>query len=368
MRIVHVAPHQQARAATRLSVARELATAQAKANGGMVQLVAAAPEPRQSRSELEEHFFALDRPHCLGRSRALRQHLLRSPLEIVHAHCLGERALHYARLAAERNGAPLVISPAGAFGLGARERLHPRCALQRIFIHTQALEHAAGWHATSTEEAAAIQAAGFRQPICVAPPGVRAPGAAGLAEARAWWRQRHPVLAERPVALCCASVACSAGAFAALALWSRLATRGWVLLIVADSPALTARLAAAAAKHDGAGHILVTPAGEHPPHAAANVFLLPETKGCAVCPVAEALAAGLPVLTTDDHPWARLAADRAGWCVPRAALEHTLARVLETPVDALAPLSRNARELAEREFNWARSAELLLAFYRNLRG
>lgn len=367
MRIVHVAPHQHARAATRTSAARELATAQAKANGGMVQLVAAAPEPRQLRGELEERFFAPDRPHCLGRSRALRQHLLRSPLEVVHAHCLGERALHYARLAAERNGAPLVISPAGAFGLGARERLHPRCALQRFFIHAQALERAAGWHATSTEEAAAIQAAGFRQPICVAPPGVRAPSADELVEARAWWRQHHPALAERPVALCCASATCAAGARAALALWARLTTRGWLLLIVADSAPLAARLARTVAKH-GLEHVLVAPAGEQPPHAAADVFLLLEAKGCPVCPVAEALAAGLPVLTTDDLPWARLAADQAGWCVPRAALAHTLVRVLETPLDALAPLGRNARELAEREFNWARSAELLLAFYRNLRG
>ncbi|MFT3829584.1 MAG: glycosyltransferase [Opitutaceae bacterium] len=368
MRIVHVASRQHARAGTVPTAARALAAAQARANGGLVQLVGATIKPRATRGEFEEHGFALQRPRCLGRSRALRQHLLNHPFEVVHAHCLGERALHYARLAAERHGAPLVISPAGAFGLGARERLRARCAFQRFFVHAQALEHAAGWHATSTEEAAAIQSAGFRQPICVAPPGVRTPAAAELAEARAWWRQQHPALATRSVALCCVSAACAAGAHTALAVWSGLAARDWLLLLVVDSPALAARLAAVAADRGVSERVLIAPAGERPPHAVANVFLLPEARGCPLCPVAEALAAGLPVLTTDDLPWQRLAVDQAGWCVPRRELGPALAHMLATPAETLAALGRNARALAEREFTWTRSAELLLSFYRNLRG
>ncbi len=367
MRILHVAPRQTARTFPRDSVVQALAAAQARLNGGMVQLVAAAPVSSQrSEGELEERLFALDRPGWLGRARALRRHLLNRPTEVVHAHCIGQRALHYARLAAERHGAPLVISPAGLLGLGAGERLRLRCAWQRLVVHAQALEYAAGWHATSAEEAAAIQAAGFPQPICIAPPGVAAPAAVELAEARAWWRERLPALGDHPVALC-GPTARSSAAQRALALWAECATGDWRLLIVAENSRQAGRLARLAARLGIADRVLVAPPGEKPPHAVATVLLALGASRCPIRPVAEALAAGLPVLALDELPWTRLENDQAGWCVPQARLRPAVERLLAMAPEVLSALGRNARELASREFDWSRSAGQLLAFYRNLR-
>ena len=369
MRIVHVAPRLTRSAPGFAPAVLALALAQAKASSGNVQIVAAAAEASQTRTDdLELRTLPAERPRWLGRSHGLRQYLDNCPFEIVHAHCLGQRGFHYAHLAAQRHGAPLVVSPALALGLGPRERLRLRCAFDRFLVHPQALEHAAGWHATSAEEADAIRACGFSQPICVAPPGVVAPSAAALAEARATWHRAHPVLATRPVALCTAPLSRRSRLRELIRLWGESFTADWLLLVVGperdESPA---SLAALAAKQGVADRVLVALPGEAPPHAAAHLFVSANRSDTDLANVAAALAAGLPALVAADAPWRRLTDDHAGWCVPWREFAPTLRIALTLGPNGLAGFGRNARELACRDFDWSHTAERILAFYRNLR-
>ena len=369
MRIVHVAPRLTGPAADFAPAQRELALAQAKASSGKVQLVAAASEARQFRiDDLELRTLPAARPGVFGRSRALRQHLANCPAEIVHAHCPGQRGLHYAHLAAQQHGAPLVVSASLALGLGSRERLRLRCLFDRFLVHPQALEHAAGWHATSAEEADAIHACGFRQPICIAPPGVDVPTSAALDAARAWWHRTNPGLASRPVALCTAPLSRRSRLRELIDLWGAANTGDWLLLVVGPAAGETPEsLAAHATRRGAADRVLVALPGEAPPHAAAHLFLSTGRSDTDLANVAAALAAGLPALVAADAPWSRLTDDHAGWCVPWKEFAPTLRIALTLGPNGLAGFGRNARELAAREFTWARTAERLLDFYRNLR-
>jgi glycosyltransferase involved in cell wall biosynthesis len=369
MRIVHVAPRLTGPAADFAPAVRDLALAQAKASSGQVRLVAAASEARQVRiDDLELRALPAARLGAFGRSRALRQHLSDIPTEIIHAHCPGQRGLHYAHLAAQRHGAPLVVSPALAFGLGAGDRLHLRCLFDRFLVHPQALEHAAGWHATSAEEADAIRACGFGQPICIAPPGVDAPTSAQLDVARTWWQRTHPVLASHPVALCTAPLSRCSRLRELIDLWGAANTGDWLLLIVGPSCGESPEsLAAHAARRGAADRVLIALPRELPPHAAAHLFLGTSHSDTDLTNVATALAAGLPALVAADTPWSRLTEDHAGWCVPWKDFPAALRIALTLGPAGLAGFSRNARELATREFTWANTAERLLAFYRNLR-
>jgi glycosyltransferase involved in cell wall biosynthesis len=369
MRIVHVAPRLTGTAADFTPALRELALAQAKSSSGKVQLVAAASVARQARiDDLELRTLPADRPRWLGRSHALRQYLADFPAEIVHAHCPGQRGLHYAHLAAQRHGAPLVVSASLALGLGARERLRLRCAFDRFLVHPQALEQAAGWHATSAEEADAIRACGFRQPICIAPPGVAAPTAAQLDVARTWWQRAHPVLASRPVALCTAPLSRRSRLRELIDLWSAANTGDWLLLLVGPTHGESPEsLTAHAARRGAANRVLVALPGELPPHAVAHLFLGTSRTDTDLGNVATALAAGLPALVAADAPWSRLTEDHVGWCVPWKDFPATLRIALTLGPNGLAGFGRNARELAAREFTWARAAARLLDFYRNLR-
>ncbi len=369
MRIVHLAPHLSVAGAFAPDVLA-LAHAQAQASEGRVKVLAAAPDSRTSRvGELELRALASEWPRGLGRSRALRHHLLGSPLELLHAHCLGERGLHYARLAALRHGAPLILSPAGMLGLRSTPRARLRCAALRLVLHPLALEHAAGWHATSPEEAQAIRACGFRQPICVAPIGVRPRADSELAEARVWWHEHLPAIAGRPVALFQAPCDRLHRAHELITAWAAPYTADWLLLVVGPPGNTdTAALTALATRLGAERKVLVAaPVSAPPAHAVARLFLRPSRLEPSATPVAEAMASGLPALVTDTTPWSRLDQENAGWCVAWSQYPAALRRTLELAPESLAAAGRAARALILREFDWSHSAARLLDFYRNLR-
>lgn len=369
MRIVHVSPRLAGNSTEFPAPVRELAAAQAVFLPGAVQLVATAPRAGQGQVEgLELRRFPGNLPRLLGRSRALCRHLRTCPYEVVHAHCIGERSLHYALLAAQRHGAPLVVSPAGALGLGSTERLRFRCLLQRAFIHAEALEIAAGWHATSAEEADAIRACGFHQPICIAPPGLPPLPEETLVAARQWWNKRDPDLARAKVALCRVPHGGPRRLHQLLDAWPALSAAGWRLLLVAAGPGATARLKKTVAGRPEGSRIRVAESGAPCPESIAAIHLAIGGRREPWSAVATALQAGVPALVTADQPWRRLDLDETGWCVEWPEFMHALARVLATPPERLAKISRHAREVAAGEFSWGRAAERLLTFYRNLHG
>ncbi len=369
MRVVHVAPRRHRGEDPFEPAVVALARAQAKASGYPVQVAAAADEAQSVRLEdIELRAFASGSPRRLGRSRTLRHHLAKCPLELIHAHCPGQRGLHYAFVAAQRHGAPLVISPGGEFGLGPAERLRLRCAFHRLATHPQALEQAAGWHATSAEEAAAIHACGFEQPVCVAPRGIPIPSAAALDTYRKWWRHRLPKLGDRPIALCTDPLKKDSRLVELIARWGDSFTADWLLLIVGKPGDVAPELLAATARRHGAGdRVLVVTPDEAPPYAIGRLFVSATGNPNNVDRVSMALASGLPVLVADQTPWSRLGADGVGWCVPWKDYGNTLKTILARGPDELATIGRGARDLARREFDWAHTAEVLLGFYRHLR-
>jgi glycosyltransferase involved in cell wall biosynthesis len=369
MRIVHLSPHLPTANSAFVPEVLALAQAQALASSAMVRVVAVGPAERHTRQgEIELRSLRATWPLRLGHSRALRHHLLGTPLELLHAHCLGERSLHYARLAALHHGAPLILSPAGLLGLGETHRARLRCAALRLLLHPLALEHAAGWHATSPEEAQAIRACGFRQPICVAPVGIRPPADSELAEARVWWHEHLPELAVRPVALFHAPCDRQHRARELIAAWAATFTADWLLLVLGPHGSTnTAELNALAARLGAGRKVIVAAPAEAPPaHAIARLFLRPSRLETSTTAVAEAMAAGLPALVTDTTPWSRLDQEHAGWSVAWSDYPAALRRTLELPSETLAAAGRAASKLVLREFDWPRSAALLLDFYRNL--
>jgi glycosyltransferase involved in cell wall biosynthesis len=107
--------------------------------------------------------------------------------------------------------------------------------------------------------------------------------------------------------------------------------------------------------------------GQPPPYAVGSLFLLPSHSENFGLVVAEALSAGLPVLTTDTTPWREIPQQHAGWCVPWENYGTTLAAALKTPAAELTDLGARGRTWAEQQFTWERSGRLLLDFYQRLR-
>jgi glycosyltransferase involved in cell wall biosynthesis len=371
VKIGHIVPSLEIRHGGPSRSVRQLAKATASL-GHEVDLLTSAPSVAgevENHGRLTVRTWRREWPGAICRVPALAAHLERTSYDIVHHHALWLRTLHYARRKAARDGIPLVISPRGMMSRWAWNHHRARKAFAAQWVHPGAFAAATGWHATSPEEADEIRALGFTQPICVAPNGVDAPTTVDVAAARIYWRSRVPAVDTRRVALFYSRFHEKKRVIELIDLWAQSGPPDW-LLLVAGLPEqysveqLRAQAMAAGAAdriqiHDGTGH--------PPPYSVASLFLLPSHSENFGLVIAEAMAHGIPVITTDMTPWSSLNTNTLGWCVPWTQFEPTLARAMAEPADSLAARGAQAREWVLREFSWEKSARALAAFYATLK-
>jgi glycosyltransferase involved in cell wall biosynthesis len=296
-------------------------------------------------------------------------HLRQAGFDCVHHHSLWLLTLRYAHETARRHHAPLVISPRGMMSGWAYAHRRWRKFLAECLVHPGAFAAAAGWHATSPEEAADIRALGFRQPVCVSPNGVAVPADVDLAAARVAWLELCPAARTRPVALFYSRFHRKKRLRELIDLWLSAPRGDWLLLIAGTAEDYTAAgLTAAIAAAGGAERIAVFDGTGRPhPYAIASLFLLPSHSENFGLVIAEALAAGLPALVTDTTPWSGLTLNQCGWCVPWENFGSTLGVALATRPAELEAMGRRGRAWAARDFSWERAARLLGEFYHHLR-
>lgn len=315
------------------------------------------------------HTFPRVAPCWLARSPALRQHLLSTVYDCVHHHSLWLLTLRYAHEAARHHDAPLVISPRGMMSGWAWRHRRWRKRLAELFVHPGAFADAAGWHATSPEEADDIRRLGFTQPVCVSPNGVVSPSADELAAARSAWHELCPATQQRPVALFYSRFHRKKRLRELIDLWLSAPRGDWLLLIVGMAEDYTAAgLSAEIAALNAQESIAVFDGADRPPpYAVTSLFLLPSHSENFGLVVAEALAAGVPALVTDTTPWRELARQNCGWCVPWGKFGASLATALATPARELQAMGAAGRTWVGREFSWEQAAKLLSSFYQHLR-
>jgi glycosyltransferase involved in cell wall biosynthesis len=313
------------------------------------------------------HVFERETPRWLCASSGLERRLATTAYDVIHSHALWLLTLRYAHDAARSRGVPLVISPRGMMSGWAWEHRRWRKRLAGWLVHPGAMRAAAGWHATSEEEADDIRRRGFAQPICVAPNGVELPTPADLAVARAAWHDEFPQLAARRVALFYSRFHRKKRLRDLIDLWLATAPADW-LLLVAGVPEEYSLAEVQNWRADAKDRIIVADGGSRPaPFAAAELFLLPSHSENFGLVVAEALAAGVPTLVTDTTPWAQLGARQAGACVPWENYADALRSLLEEDRDDLAARGALGRAWVAQEFTWHGAAARLLAFYRELK-
>ena len=91
---------------------------------------------------------------------------------------------------------------------------------------------------------------------------------------------------------------------------------------------------------------------------AADLFVLPSLNENFGLTVAEALAAGTPVIATTGTPWSRVESEGCGWRVEPAcdALAATLATAMAMPRPTLHGMGSKGRAWMARDFSWDRVA------------
>ncbi len=232
MNLSHVIASLDARHGGPSKSTRSLAQAQAE-QGARVDLFAGSDTPsRETRGQLTTTLLARGWLDRLGVLPGLVTHLRRAEPDLVHVHGLWLRSLGVAHEEAQTRAIPLVVSPRGMMSVWSWQHHRWRKHLAEHWLHPGAFSAAAGWHATSVEEAEEIRSHGFEQPVCVAPHGVDVPDAAALAEARRHWTQACPECARRPTALFYSRFHAKKRVLELIDLWLAQSPPEWLLLLV----------------------------------------------------------------------------------------------------------------------------------------
>src|SRR5262249_43146950 len=104
----------------------------------------------------------------------------------------------------------------------------------------------------------------------------------------------------------------------------------------------------------------------------ADLFVLPALNENFATTVAEALAAGTPVIATKGAPWHGLAREGCGWWIDHGVepLQAVLANAMVMTREALEAMGAKGRAWMARDFSWDRVARDMLDVYRwlTLRG
>ncbi len=286
---------------------------------------------------------------------------------VVHNHGVWLPTNRTASLVASRAGSPLVVSPKGmlsewALGEGRMKKRLAWAAYQR-----RALARAAAFSVTAEAEAEDVRRLGLRLPVAVIPHGVVSPSPGALVP-------RDEPGGER-TALFLSRVHPKKGLPDLIAAWTEVRPAGWRLQIVGPGdPSHEAEVRGLVRQRRFEAEVSfvgeVDDVQKWALYGAADLFVLPTLSENFGIVVAEALAAGTPVLTTQAAPWQALQDHGCGWWVAPGAgpVGAALAEATAMPGDELRRMGERGRAYVESDLSWARSARDHLALYRWLLG
>lgn len=288
--------------------------------------------------------------------RRLRHEIRRRGARIVHDHGIWHPANVASALAARLEGLPWIAQPRGMLEPWSLQHHRWRKRVAWHAYQARLLRGAAAVVATSDDEQRSIAACLPAARVRVVANGVDWPSDLPPADARprqALFLSRiHPK--KQPELL--------------VELWSELRPAGWKLVIAGPGdPEHLASLRRCIERCGAPGVELrdaVYGPGKARLFAESGLFLLPTMSENFGNAIAEAMAHGVPVLTTTATPWPQLASLGLGWWVApqRDALRQALAAALAEDPAALAERGRRSRAWV-RSFSWPAAAERLEAVY-----
>ena len=266
-------------------------------------------------------------------------------------------------------GKPFIIAPRGTLEPWALAHRGWKKRLVFWLAERRNLESAACLHATSDQERESLRWLGLKAAVAVIPNGLHS----GLeAYVQRGGRHRRPAPPERTL-LFVSRLHPKKRVVELVRTFARLSADfpAWRLRIVGgeDHPGYE-RLVRRAAEQAGlgarvclAGHL----AGDElwAAYQAADLFVLPTMSENLGNVVVEALAAGLPVVTTRGAPWHELETEGCGWWVDldMAACEAALRQAMQLPAATRWEMGRRGQALVRRRYTWRAVARSLAGLY-----
>ena len=155
--------------------------------------------------------------------------------------------------------------------------------------------------------------------------------------------------------------------------WARVQPRGWQLRIAGPDEAAHKAEVEHAVSASGLSEVVsfvgpVHGAAKQSAFFSADLVVLPSHSESFGMVVAEALAHGVPVLTTSGTPWSVLPERGCGWWVEATAdgIAEGLRQATSQEPQMLREMGERGRELVAAKFGWERVAKRFARIYQSL--
>jgi glycosyltransferase involved in cell wall biosynthesis len=340
---------------------------------GMPNTSSVRPMPQP----IATHIFQTELPSILGRSGALRRHIASSQTpDIYHLHGTWLRAMYYGAVEARHRKVPYLVETMGMYEpYGLRQKwLRKRFA--RYWFQDAILRDASCLHVNSDQEAQNLRRLGFSKPVAVLPVGIRMPVTHHVGSPV----HDSPLLSElskRPFVLFLSRIHSKKGIELLLRAWADVHKAHPAVMLVVAGTGDPAYLAKCRQKTEELGIAercfwpgQVTDEQKKWLLSHARLLALPTYSENYGNVVAEALAHGTPVITTNATPWLEVVSRGCGWIVPVEIVHLTeaLRIALSMSPEALRGMGIKGRVWAEKSFSVENVLSSLDQVYRWLLG
>ena len=273
---------------------------------------------------------------------------------LIHVHGLWMPACFLTERLARRKGFPLVVSPRGMLEPWAwRHHAWKKRPIWWLWERRN-LQYAAVLHATAPEEADAFRRLGLSNPIAVIPNGVDLPD-------RAEMNIPSPAGDGRRTLLFLSRIHPKKGLLNLVAAWQQVRRPGWRVVVAGPDPDCHLNAVRQAAHQSGVSDDFTFPGAVYGTdkwrlYQQADLFVLPTFSENFGVAVAEALAMGVPAITTKGAPWKCLEDERCGWWVdvgvpPLAAALQEAMQLSDADRQAM---GRRGTAMVRERFAWER--------------
>jgi glycosyltransferase involved in cell wall biosynthesis len=289
--------------------------------------------------------------------------------DVIHDN--GIWLLHNHRLAAlaARRGIARIVSTRGMLEPWAMEHKRWKKRLAWTLYQRRDLRRARCHHATAEMEARNLHGLRLGVPIQVIPNGVDVPQGCQWSE----HLKRLDRARRCKTALFIGRIYPVKGLPMLIEAWARVRPDGWELKIAGPDEAQHKAEVEHAVSATGLAEVVsfVGPVYGPAKQSAffnADLFVLPSHSESFGMVVAEALAHGVPVLTTTGTPWSVLPERGCGWWVDATAdgITEGLRQATSQDPETLRGMGERGRELVAAEFGWEQVAKRFVRIYQDL--
>jgi len=288
--------------------------------------------------------------------------------DILHDNGIWLPHNHRLAVLAERRGIPRVISTRGMLEPWALRHKRLRKRVAWLLYQRRDLKLACCHHTTAEAEARNVRELGLGVPVVAVPNGVDVPGE------RPWAGRSESKIAvrggQRRIALFLGRIYPVKGLPMLIEAWARVRPDGWQLRVTGPDEAGHQKQIQRTVSAAGLGEVVsfTGPIGDQMKTSAffdADLFVLPSHSESFGLAVAEALAHGLPVLTTTGAPWSILPENGCGWWVDATVdgIAEGLHYATMLDCETLRAMGAKGRALVIAKFGWKGVTDLILSTY-----